>query len=426
MRPERQHDETSDILISEHPCLKSQKNIRAGKKPEHSLRAQGGLGLWYFGDAVRLWFSVERPRMGKPNNALGVYMNRQDRIRSVLEYYLGEKLPEDFSCEEIRGQYSVWESGSLKKNSEEKHKGGVPARNAGGRLSFRQRDYLGRAHAWGTDFLLGVENQQRENLILPWRLMELDYLTYGEKIEANREENNRREVSYGKGDDFLYRYRREDRVELVLNLVLYWGKEEWETPLSLREMAGDVSRLPEKLLALAGDYRVCVIHMRGIPEEAVRKMDSDLRYVLGLMRCADSPEAYGRYLQENREFFSRIPRSAFDVIDCCVNIRGMVKELNFMINQETGEEEADMCKALAGIERNAERRGKEEGMREGKEEGMREGKKEGIKEGMKEGIQQVGALMRRLLAEGKQEEVLKAAKDGAYLQRLLLEYDITP
>ena len=38
--------------------------------------------------------------MGEPNNVLNVYMNRPDRLRSVLEYYLGEKLPDKWSFEE--------------------------------------------------------------------------------------------------------------------------------------------------------------------------------------------------------------------------------------------------------------------------------------------------------------------------------------
>ena len=34
--------------------------------------------------------------MGEPNNALAVYMNRPERIRDLLEYYLGAGLPEDW------------------------------------------------------------------------------------------------------------------------------------------------------------------------------------------------------------------------------------------------------------------------------------------------------------------------------------------
>ena len=71
-------------------------------------------------------------------------MNRPDRIKSVLEYYTGEKLPEDWRCEEVRGLYTV--------------------RNRKGKLSYRQRDFCGKAHAWGTDFRLWIENQDgRQN-----------------------------------------------------------------------------------------------------------------------------------------------------------------------------------------------------------------------------------------------------------------------
>ena len=60
--------------------------------------------------------------MGEPNNALSVYVNRPDRIRDLLEYYLGMGLPEDWECEEMRGFYTV--------------------RDSRGKLSYRQRDYL--------------------------------------------------------------------------------------------------------------------------------------------------------------------------------------------------------------------------------------------------------------------------------------------
>lgn len=329
-------------------------------------------------NGVRLCFPAERRGMGKPNNALSVYMNRPDRIRSVLEYYLGERLPGDWECGEIRGQYSV--------------------RDHTGRLSLRQRDYLGKAHGWGTNFLLGLENQQNINLIYPWRLMEMDCLTYGREIGEIQEENTSGKIRYEKGDDFLYRYRKDDRLTPVLNLMLYWGEEKWETPLALREMTENISALPKRLQQLAGDYKVGIIRMREIPEKALREMDSDLKYVLGSMKRAGSPKEYEAYIQENREFFSRIPKSAFDVIDACVNIKSIRQQLKFVMNQETKEEEADMCKALAGIERNARRQGRQQG------------------------IEQVGTLLQRLVADGRQEDLLKAATDRFHLQRLLKEY----
>ena len=322
--------------------------------------------------------------MGEPNVALGVYMNNPARIRSVLEYYLGEKLPEDWKYEELKGMY--------------------PVRDSKGKLTYRQRDLIGKACAWGTHFLLGLENQERINLIYPLRLMEMDSLVYRQEVEAVDEKNRAAGQRYEEEDDFLYRHRRGDRVKPVLNLMLYWGKKKWEKPLSLREMLEDVPALPTKLRQLAGDYGVHIIHMRQIPEATLQEMDSDLKYVLGIMKCTKSSKKYEAYIRENRDYFARIPKSAVDVIDVCTNIKDIRKHLRFVLNENNNEEEADMCYALDQIQRNAEKKGK--------------------RQGIQQGVQQMNELVRRLLADGRQEDLLQATVDAGFRQKLLAEYKI--
>jgi len=202
----------------------------------------------------------------------------------------------------------------------------------------------------------------------------------------------------------LYRCGKGDRVKPVLNLMLYWGRKRWEGPLSLREMTDGLSALPLKLQQLAGDYKVHIIHMRQIPEEALREMDSDLKYVLGIMRYTKSSKRYEAYIRENREYFSRIPKSALDVIDVCTNIKDIRKHLEFVTNEENSEEEADMCYALEQLQRNAE--------------------KKGIRQGVKQGVQQMNELVRRLLADGRQEDLLRATADAGYRRKLLEEYKV--
>lgn len=283
--------------------------------------------------------------MGEPNNALKVYMNRPDRIRSVLEYYLGEKLPDDWKCEETGAYVSV--------------------RNSNGKLSYRERDYMGKVWAWGSCFKLGLENQNSINLTYPWRLMELDCLAYERQIENIQERNAVLEEEYEAEDDFKYRYKKGDRLEPVLNLTLYWGRKRWKEPLSLREMMWDISALPERIRRLIGDYRVHLIPMRFIPEKDIREMNSDLKYVLGIMRRTGSRKQYEKYIEENREYFSRIPRSAVDVIDACTNIKDIKRSLCYTLNSESGEEETDMCKALEDIKRNALKKGIKQGEKRG-------------------------------------------------------------
>lgn len=295
--------------------------------------------------------------MGEPNNALKVYMNRPDRIRSVLEYYLGEKLPNDWKCEETGGFTTV--------------------RNSKGKLSFRERDYLGKVCAWGVCFKLGLENQNSVNLTYPWRLMELDCLTYGSEIEDIQERNAASDEEYGTEDDFKYHYKKGDDLEPILNLMLYWGKKKWKGPLSLRNMMRNIDVLPVKIRRLVGDYHVHIVAMRFISEEDLQKMDSDLKYVLGIMKHTASPKQYERYIWENREYFSRIPRNAVNVIDACTNIKNLRGCLQYTLNPESGEEETDMCKALEDIKKNAMKKGVKQGERRGERRGEKIGERRG-------------------------------------------------
>ena len=82
--------------------------------------------------------------------------------------------------------------------------------------------------------------------------------------------------------------------------------------------------------------------------------------------------------------------------------------MEFATNEENGEEEADMCYALEQLQRNAEKKGK----------------RQGIKQGVQQGIQQMNELIRRLLADGRQEDLLRATADAGYRRKLLAEYKI--
>lgn len=329
--------------------------------------------------------------MGEPNNVLKAYMKKPERIQSVLEYFIGRKLPQGWAVETVDGFYTL--------------------KNSKGKISFRERDIISRIRAKGFSFCLGLENQDAVNLTYPWRVMELDCRAYGEEIEAIQERNEKGKAVYGADDDFKYRYKKEDRLEPVLTLTLYWGRKKWETPLSLNEMV-DMGKLPKDLREQFVDYRVNLIHMRSIPEEALQKMDSDLKYVLGIMKCTGSRKKYEEYILNNREYFSRIPRSAVDVIDVCTSIKNIRAHLQFTTDQENGEETADMCKALVDIEKHAENRG------------IRKGHKQGIKQGKQQGIDQANKLTRLLLADGRQEDLIRSTTDTLFRKKLFKEYKI--
>lgn len=134
-----------------------------------------------------------------------------------------------------------------------------------------------------------------------------------------------------------------------------------------------MSPLPRKLRRLVGNYRTVMIPMRSIGEEDLGRMDSDLKYVLGILKCTDSRKRYDRYILENREYFSKIPRSAVDVIDVFTNIGDIRNRLQYAQNQDSGEEETDMCKALEDIKKHEMEKGVKAGRKQGRKQGERLG-----------------------------------------------------
>jgi flagellar biosynthesis/type III secretory pathway protein FliH len=109
--------------------------------------------------------------------------------------------------------------------------------------------------------------------------------------------------------------------------------------------------------------------MRSIPDEDLEKMDSDLKYVLGMLKCSRSKRKYQAFIEKNKEYFRRIPRSAVDVLDVFMNIKGVMQYLQYIENEENGEEETDMCKALDDIVKDAKKEGRQEGRQEGEKRG---------------------------------------------------------
>lgn len=91
--------------------------------------------------------------MGKKNNVLNVYMNHPERIQSLLEYYIGEELPESWvlTCSDENTFFSL--TGTDNK------------------VSYRQRDIFKKVETAEGAYYLGIENQDKINLIFPWRQM---------------------------------------------------------------------------------------------------------------------------------------------------------------------------------------------------------------------------------------------------------------
>lgn len=91
--------------------------------------------------------------MGKCNNAVTDYFADPVRAASLLNYCFGRKIADASSIENLSGFYS-----NMKWNN---------------KLSFIQRDLLFKVHSVYGDFIVGLENQDKINLVFPIRQFEI-------------------------------------------------------------------------------------------------------------------------------------------------------------------------------------------------------------------------------------------------------------
>lgn len=118
----------------------------------------------------------------------------------------------------------------------------------------------------------------------------------------------------------------------VVTLVIHFGADEWDAPLSLHEMMGSQN---EKLMHYVQDYQIHLIDPAKLMEEDLNKFTSSLREVIEYIKYSKDKEKLSRILKDNSRML--IDREAALVIKTITNTAIEISEK---------EEKIDMCKAI--------------------------------------------------------------------------------
>ena len=214
--------------------------------------------------------------------------------------------------------------------------------------------------------LLGIENQTDIHYAMPVRNMIYDALQYGKQVAdtaARHRRNDKGSKKQHTNGEYLSGFYKEDALKPVITLVIHFGADEWDAPLSLHEMMEVRS---EKLLHYIQDYRIHLIDPAKLTEKDLVKFTSSLREVMEYIKYSKDKDNLARILKDNPRMV--IDREAAMVIKTITNTSIEIAE---------GKEEIDMCEAVEAMLSESEAKGIEKGM----QQGMKQGKKEGIEIG---------------------------------------------
>ncbi|MDE6168385.1 MAG: hypothetical protein K2G28_08005, partial [Acetatifactor sp.] len=249
--------------------------------------------------------------------------------------------------------------------------------------------------------------------------------------ENSRKESNDGGTPYYKDDgEFLYHFRKQDRLFPVITLVAYWGDAQWKGPLTLHDMLdlGGSDELRQELLRLIPDYPLHFINLSRLENYSFFR--TELRTLLELYACRGDKSKFLEYLQTHDECRSMDPET-FHALGVLTQ-----SELLHAYMPKEKEETLNVCKAIDDLIRDCMAEGEAKGFAVGKAKGITEGKAEGRAKGRAEGRAEgeasgyvkgearMAQLVQILMDSGQTSVLSEALKDIQLRNQLFQQYQL--
>ena len=144
--------------------------------------------------------------------------------------------------------------------------------------------------------LLGIENQTDVHYAMPVRNAIYDALQYGRQVAdiAAEHRRNKKDFTGKSNGEYLSGFLKEDHIRPVITLVIHFGAEEWDGPLSLHEM---MSTRDMELLSFVENYRIHLIDPAKLTEEQLNKFSTSMREVIGYIKYSKNKDKLLEFLR---------------------------------------------------------------------------------------------------------------------------------
>ena len=195
--------------------------------------------------------------------------------------------------------------------------------------------------------LLGVESQTDVHYAMPVRNIIYDALQYGKQV-TEISARNRKKGNQTKRE-FLSGFHKDDKLIPVITLVIHFGTDKWDAPMSLHEMMAVTDK---NLLKHIPDYRIKLIDPSQISSDEMDKFQTSLREVLCYIKYSKNADKFAQYMKNNKRM-EQLELNAAQVIREVTNTKFQIPK---------GKEVVNVCEAVEVL---MDRR-KNEGIQQGK------------------------------------------------------------
>jgi hypothetical protein len=244
--------------------------------------------------------------------------------------------------------------------------------------------------------ILIAENQLNIDYSMIVRVLLREVMEYdrqvSEIVKKNRDGLKTVKDQPSTAGEYMYKFKKTDRLRPVSTLVLYWNSEPWDGAKTLHELVDFTGC--EEMKEIAADYKLNIVNLDAVQNGDEIFQNRDVKDVVNLYQKRNDKTAFKEYVDTQKIF----DRESIEVVTEMVTS----KELKAYIqtNKDNKGDDLDMCKAITDLI------------------------EDGRIEGNAEGENRLATLIKKLVLLGKNEDILRVSEDEAYREQLYIQYGI--
>ena len=181
--------------------------------------------------------------------------------------------------------------------------------------------------------ILGCEDQGAIHYAMPVKNMLYDSMQFARQVtkaaKSHRQEKEHKPTS----DEFLSGFYKTDRLIPVVTLVIYWGPDRWDGPLTLKEMYTEAD---DAVMQYVPDYKINLIAPEQMSDDEIKEFKTSLKEVMLYIKYSKDKNKLQKVTQAD-ESFQNLDRQAAEVINVTTNSK---------LKYPEGKGKIDMCLAL--------------------------------------------------------------------------------